>query len=80
MIREKEKNNKEGRLWRLKKFEEESYREAVSYTKRISQDFSDCGLHNDKYTKNQPCKNCGLRALVETFRTHQNYCIFHLSV
>jgi hypothetical protein len=30
MIREKEKNNKEGRLWRLKKFEEESYREAVS--------------------------------------------------
>ena len=27
MIREKEKNNKEGRL---KKFEEESYREAVS--------------------------------------------------
>jgi hypothetical protein len=33
MIREKEKNNKEGRLCRLKKFDEESYREAVSYTK-----------------------------------------------
>ena len=31
MIREKEKSNKEGRLCRLKKFEEESYREAVSY-------------------------------------------------
>jgi len=31
MIREKEKNNKEGRLCKLKKFEAESYREAVSY-------------------------------------------------
>ncbi len=30
--------------------------------KRISQDFSDCGLHNDKYTKFQPCENCELRA------------------
>ena len=37
MIREKEKNNKEGRLWRLKKFEEESYREAVSSIGGISQ-------------------------------------------
>ena len=36
MIREKEKNNKEGRLWRLKKFEEESYREAVSSIRFIS--------------------------------------------
>ena len=36
MIREKEKNNKEGRLWRLKKFEEESYREAVSSISNIS--------------------------------------------
>ena len=36
MIREKEKNNKEGRLWRLKKFEEESYREAVSSIQIIS--------------------------------------------
>ena len=31
MIREKEKNDKVGRRDRLKKFEEESYREAVSY-------------------------------------------------
>jgi hypothetical protein len=30
MIRAKEKNNKKGRRYRLKKFEEESYREAVS--------------------------------------------------
>ena len=36
MIREKEKNNKEGRLWRLKKFEEESYREAVSSIHLVS--------------------------------------------
>jgi len=36
MIREKEKNNKEGRLCRLKKFEEESYREAVSYIRLVS--------------------------------------------
>ena len=34
MIREKEKNNKEGRL---KKFEEESYREAVSSIHIISE-------------------------------------------
>jgi hypothetical protein len=25
--------------------------------KRISQDFSDCVLQNDKYTKNQPIEN-----------------------
>jgi hypothetical protein len=30
--------------------------------KLISQDFLDCGLHNDKYTKFQPCENCELRA------------------
>ena len=36
MIREKEKSNKEGRLCRLKKFEEESYREAVSYIRLVS--------------------------------------------
>jgi hypothetical protein len=36
MIREKEKNNKEGRLCKLKKFEKESYREAVSYIIYIS--------------------------------------------
>ena len=40
-----------------------SYRVAVSFIKGISQDFSDCGLHNDKYTKFQPCENCELRAL-----------------
>ena len=32
MIREKEKNNKEGQRYRLKKFEEEGYREAASST------------------------------------------------
>ena len=31
MIREKENNDNEGRRCGLKKFEEESYREAVSY-------------------------------------------------
>jgi len=36
MIREKEKSNKEGRLWRLKKFGEESYREAVSFIRIVS--------------------------------------------
>jgi len=30
-------------------------------TKRTLQEFSDCGLHNGKYTKNQPIENCGLR-------------------
>ena len=42
MIREKEKNNKEGRLCRLKKFEEESYREAVSYIRFISVKLPKC--------------------------------------
>ncbi len=27
-------------------------------TKGISQDFSDCGLRNDKSTKNSPRENC----------------------
>ena len=36
MIREKEKNDKVGRRDRLKKFEEESYREAVSYISYVS--------------------------------------------
>jgi hypothetical protein len=35
--------------------------------KWISQDFSDCGLHNDKYTKNQPIENDGLRASVKSW-------------
>ena len=40
----------------------------VNFTdiKGISQDFSDCGLHNDKYTKYSPNKNCVKRALVES--------------
>jgi len=29
------------------------------------QEFSDCGLHNGKYTKNQPIENCGLRASIQ---------------
>jgi len=32
--------------------------------KGISQDFSDCGLHNDKYTKYSPHKKCVFRALI----------------
>jgi hypothetical protein len=36
MIREKEKNNKEGQRYRLKKFEEEGYREAVSSINTIT--------------------------------------------
>ncbi len=35
--------------------------------KGISQDFSDCRLHNCKYTKYQPIENCGLRACIESF-------------
>ena len=31
-------------------------------SKLISQIFSDCGLHNDKYTKYSSCKNCVNRA------------------
>ena len=36
----------------------------LTYTKRISQEFLDWGLHNDKSTKNLPCENFGLRASV----------------
>jgi hypothetical protein len=32
--------------------------------KGISKDFSDCGLHNDKYTKFQPVENCVKRASI----------------
>jgi hypothetical protein len=39
MIREKEKNNKEGQRYRLKKFEEEGYREAVSSISNLSNVF-----------------------------------------
>jgi len=31
---------------------------------RISQDFSDCGLHNGKYTLKQLIEICGLRLLI----------------
>jgi hypothetical protein len=33
--------------------------------KRISQHFLDCGFRNDKFAKNSPRKNFGLRAAVE---------------
>ena len=39
--------------------------------KRISQHFSDCRLHNDKYTKFSPQKNCIFRALIgNTFEVY----------
>ena len=34
----------------------------ITDMKGISQDFSDCGLHNDKYTKYSPNKKCVNRA------------------
>jgi len=39
----------------------------VNFTdmKGISQDFSDCGLRHDKYTKNLFNENCVFRALCE---------------
>jgi hypothetical protein len=48
MIREKEKNNKEGQRYRLKKLEEESYREAVSSIICVPQDFRFLG--DSQYT------------------------------
>ena len=45
MIREKEKNNKEGQRYRLKKFEEEGYREAVSSISNISKVGLNCRYH-----------------------------------
>jgi hypothetical protein len=44
MIREKEKNNKEGQRYRLKKFEEEGYREAVSSIIRHIADIPFCDM------------------------------------
>jgi len=38
--------------------------------KRISQHFSDCRLHNDKYTKFLPQKNCIFRACIESLKQH----------
>ena len=48
--------------------------------KGMSQDLSDCGLHNDKYTKYSPSENCGFRAYIESLKTHLNYCTFHLAI
>jgi hypothetical protein len=36
--------------------------------KGISQDFSDGGLHNDKYTKYTPSENCGFRAFIKPWK------------
>ena len=41
--------------------------------KGISQDLSDCGLHNDKYTKYSPSENCGFRACIESLMTREKY-------
>ena len=35
-------------------------------TSPISQKFSDCGFHNNKYTKNYPNKSFRLRAFIDT--------------
>ena len=40
--------------------------------KGISQGFSDCGLHNYKYTKYLPNKNCVNRTLSRNFRGFRN--------
>jgi hypothetical protein len=39
----------------------------------ISQEFSDCGLHNGKYTKNQPIGNCVFRACIEFLEVHEKF-------
>jgi hypothetical protein len=44
-----------------------------TYMKGISQDFSDCGLHNDKYTKYSPNKNCVNRTFIESLRTYEKF-------
>ena len=44
-----------------------------TYMKGISQDFSDCGLHNDKYTKISPRKNCVNRACIESLMTREKF-------
>ena len=41
-----------------------------AYMKGISQDLSDCGLHNDKYTKNWPMENCVNRAYIESLKSY----------
>jgi len=32
-----------------------------------------CRLHNDKYTKFQPCENCGLRACIDSLVTREKF-------
>ena len=43
--------------------------------KGISQDFSACGLHNDKYTKYSPSENCVFRACIESLEVGQKFMI-----
>jgi len=43
-----------------------------TYMKGISQAFSNCGLHNDKYTKNQPIKNFRVDAPVTRRTPHRS--------
>ena len=46
----------------------------VNFTdiKGIPQDFSDCGLHNDEYTKYSPHKKCVNRALMLKYEWTEN--------
>ena len=41
--------------------------------KGISQDLSDCGLHNDKYTKYSPHNKCMFRACIESLMTREKF-------
>jgi hypothetical protein len=42
--------------------------------KGISLDFSDCGLHYDEYTENEPIGNLGTyRACIETMRACEKF-------
>ena len=40
--------------------------------KRITQNFSDCGLHYDKYKQFSYQKNCGLHACIESLMASEN--------
>ncbi len=42
-------------------------------TKGISQEFLDCGLRNDKSTKNSPRENCVNRACIESLRSYKKF-------
>jgi hypothetical protein len=41
--------------------------------KQISQGFSDCELHNDKYTKYSPHKKCVNRACIESLMAREKF-------